>query len=81
MHDLLPTLKAEYAEVVRKVDLEEQPVSAVAEAIGITVNNASVRLHRGRQALKKQLERSCGACAAHGCLDCSCAQRRSTSLR
>jgi RNA polymerase sigma-70 factor (ECF subfamily) len=31
-----------------------------------------VRLHRARQALKRELERSCGTCATHGCLDCTC---------
>lgn len=72
VHDLLPTLKPEYAEVVRKVDLEEIPLGAVAEEIGVSRNNAAVRLHRGRQALRRRLEESCATCAAHGCLDCSC---------
>lgn len=70
--ELLPTLKPEYADMVRQVDLEERSVPDVAREAGITANNAGVRLHRARQALKKQLERSCGTCASHGCLDCSC---------
>ncbi|WP_163990335.1 RNA polymerase sigma factor [Pyxidicoccus caerfyrddinensis] len=74
--ELLPTLKPEYAELVRKVDLEERGVPDVAKEVGITANNAGVRLHRARQALKKQLERSCGTCASHGCLDCSCKKSR-----
>lgn len=69
---LLPTLKAEYAELLRRVDLEEAPIAKVAEALGISSNNATVRLHRARKALRRQLERSCGTCATHGCLDCSC---------
>lgn len=72
IHDLLPALKPEYAEMVRQVDLEGRGVPEVAWEAGITANNAGVRLHRARQALKKQLERSCGTCAAHGCLDCTC---------
>lgn len=72
MHDLLPQMKPEYAEVVRAVDLEERPLADVAARGGITVNNATVRLHRARQALKRQLLRACGACAAHGCLECHC---------
>jgi RNA polymerase sigma-70 factor (ECF subfamily) len=72
IHDLLPALKPEYAEMVRQVDLEGRSVHEVAQEAGITANNAGVRLHRARQALKKQLERSCGTCTAHGCLDCSC---------
>ena len=69
---LLPTMRDEYAAILEKVDLEERAVSDVAQEIGITTNNASVRLHRARAALRRQLERSCGACATHGCLDCSC---------
>jgi RNA polymerase sigma factor (sigma-70 family) len=69
---LLLTLKPEYEQVVRAVDLEGRDVRAVAEATGISANNVSVRLHRARQALRRQLERACGACATHGCLDCTC---------
>lgn len=72
MGELLPTLKPEYADVLRKVDLEEKPLAGFAEAEGISTNNATVRLHRARQSLKRQLERSCGTCATHGCLDCTC---------
>jgi len=69
---LLPTLKPEYAELLRRVDLQGAAVSAVAAELGITANNASVRLHRARQALRRSLEASCGTCATHGCLDCEC---------
>ena len=72
VNDLVPTLKAEYAEVLRKVDLEGTPVAEVAAILGTTVNNTSVRLHRARQALRRQLELTCGTCTQHGCLDCTC---------
>jgi len=72
MKTLLPTLKAEYREILERVDLAEGELSGVAAELGITTNNAAVRLHRARQALKAALERSCGTCAAHGCLDCNC---------
>lgn len=72
MQALLPNLKAEYAEVLRRVDLDELPLQQVATQLGITTNNATVRLHRARRALKRELERSCGTCATHGCLDCTC---------
>lgn len=72
MGTLLPTLKPEYAEMIRRVDLEEQPLNVVAAQLEITANNAGVRLHRARQSLKNKLEQCCGSCAAHGCLDCSC---------
>ena len=69
---LLPTLKSEYAEVVRAVDLEERSVAEYAARAGITSNNAGVRLHRAREALFRQVVLSCGTCATHGCLDCRC---------
>lgn len=69
---LLDTLKPEYAAALRRVDLEGASVKTMAEAAGITANNASVRLFRAREALRRQVERSCGTCAEHGCLDCHC---------
>lgn len=69
---LIETLKPEYAEALRAVDLSEVELAEYAARHGITRNNAAVRLHRARAALKRQLERSCGACADHGCLDCNC---------
>ena len=69
---LLATLKPEYEDILRRVDLEEvRPVDFAARA-GITPNNAMVRLHRARRALGRQMALSCRTCAEHGCLDCSC---------
>jgi RNA polymerase sigma-70 factor (ECF subfamily) len=72
MNTLLPNLKAEYAQVLRRVDIENSSLAEVAAELDITANNATVRLHRARQALKRELERSCGTCATHGCLNCTC---------
>lgn len=52
---LLPRLKPEYAEIVRKMDLLDRPRSEVAGELGITVNNLTVRLHRARSALRDQI--------------------------
>jgi len=69
---LLPTLKPEYAEMLRKVDLEgRRPVDVAAEQ-GVTPNAAMVKLHRARRALRVRLEQACRTCATHGCLDCTC---------
>jgi RNA polymerase sigma-70 factor (ECF subfamily) len=73
---LIPTLKPEYAEIVRQVDLGGASVHEAAAELGVTANNASVRLHRARAALRKRLEHVCGACADHGCLDCTCGTTR-----
>jgi RNA polymerase sigma factor (sigma-70 family) len=72
LNRLLPSLKPEYAELVRRIDLAGETPAAVAETEGITYNNLMVRLHRARQALKRSLELSCGTCTLHGCLDCTC---------
>jgi RNA polymerase sigma factor (sigma-70 family) len=69
---LVETLKPEYATAIRRVDLEGSSVTAFAGELGITANNAGVRLHRAHEALRRQLIRSCGTCAAHGCLNCDC---------
>lgn len=81
VHDLVPLLKPEYATMVRRADLEGASLATLAAELDITRNNAAVRLHRARRALKKQLEASCGACAEHGCLDCSCRRGEPTARR
>ena len=72
LHGLLPTLKDEYGRILRAIDFEGVPAAAFAEREGISPANARVRLHRARKALRHRLELSCGTCAEHGCLDCSC---------
>jgi len=68
---LTQTLQPAYREILQQVDLEETSLGQVAAALAITPNNASVRLHRARQALHTLLVQMCGACAEHGCLDCT----------
>ncbi|MET4698971.1 RNA polymerase sigma factor (sigma-70 family) [Constrictibacter sp. MBR-5] len=72
LYKLLPTLKPDYAEVIWRVDLLGEPRDRVAASLGVTLNNVTVRLHRGRQALKKRLEEMCLTCPIHGFLDCRC---------
>jgi len=69
---LLGTLKPEYRDALRIVDLEEGDLSDLAQQSGITAENAAVRVHRARKALRRQVEQACGTCAEHGCLDCHC---------
>ena len=69
---LLDTLPPDYAAAIRRVDLDEAPVAQYAREAAITPNNAGVRLHRARAALRDQVVRCCGTCMDHGCLDCSC---------
>ncbi|AMY09331.1 RNA polymerase sigma factor SigM [Luteitalea pratensis] len=71
---LARTLKPQYAQVLQAVDVEDTPVKAFAESAGLTPSNAGVRLFRARVALRRQVAASCGTCAEHGCVDCSCAK-------
>src|SRR5579885_50961 len=69
---LVDTIKPEYAEAIKKVDLEDASVQDLAKTSGVTANSAAVRLHRARKTLKKRLIQTCGKCAEHGCRDCDC---------
>lgn len=69
---LLADLKPEYRDALRAVDLEDGKLSDLAEQSGITAENAAVRVHRARKALRRKVERACGTCAEHGCFDCQC---------
>ena len=70
--DLVETLKPEYATALKEVELKEASLADYARTVGITPGNAAVRLHRAREALRKQVVRCCGTCADHGCEGCTC---------
>jgi RNA polymerase sigma-70 factor (ECF subfamily) len=72
VQELLPTLRPEYAEALRHVDLGGARVSDYARSAGISPGNASVRLHRARGAMRRRLLDTCGCCAEHGCTSCDC---------
>ncbi len=71
---LAGTLKPEYAEALQAIDVHGVAVRTFAEQRGITSSNAGVRVFRAREALKKRVVESCGTCAEHGCLNCTCRQ-------
>lgn len=72
IRDLLPLLNADYAELVRRVDLDGESIGSIATERGVSAGSARVRLHRARAALRREVERTCRTCAQHGCLDCTC---------
>jgi RNA polymerase sigma-70 factor (ECF subfamily) len=76
---LSTTLKPEYGEALRRVEVDGLSVQQFAAEAAITANNAGVRLFRAREALRKAVARSCGTCAEHGCLDCTCGSRSAES--
>lgn len=75
---LSETLKPEYAQALRRIDVDGVSVRDYAAEAGITPNNASVRVFRARQTLRKRVVRWCGSCAARGCVDCGCGEPGST---
>jgi RNA polymerase sigma factor (sigma-70 family) len=79
LYALLPTLKPEYADILRRVDLLGEPRQQVATALGVTVNNVTVRLHWARQAIKRALLLWCTTCPEHGFLRCACDLPRRTT--
>jgi RNA polymerase sigma factor (sigma-70 family) len=70
--ELARTLKPEYADALRRIEIDGVSVKDYAEQTGISSSNAGVRVFRAREALRRQVARSCGTCADHGCLDCTC---------
>jgi RNA polymerase sigma factor (sigma-70 family) len=69
---LATTLKPEYAEALQAIELGGTPVKAFAEQKGLSASNAAVRVFRAREALRKRVTESCGTCAEHGCMNCTC---------
>ena len=69
---LAATLKPEYAEALEAIEVAGTPVKTFAEQKGLSSSNAGVRVSRAREALKKRVIESCGTCAEHGCLNCTC---------
>jgi RNA polymerase sigma factor (sigma-70 family) len=71
----LAAVEKEYAEMVRRVDLEEMPLRVLALELGIRPNTAAVRLHRGRREVVRSLRQLCRFCRLHWRLDyCACRQ-------
>jgi RNA polymerase sigma factor (sigma-70 family) len=69
---LANTLKPEYADAIERIEVEGMSVKDFATSAGISSGNAAVRVFRAREALRNQVMRSCGTCAEHGCMNCSC---------
>lgn len=69
---LLAGLRPEYRAMLEQVDLEDREIADVAAELGITTNNATVRLHRARRALRDALSEHCNTASARECQDCGC---------
>jgi len=78
---LVGTLKPELGDIVQRVDLDGVALRAYAADAHITANNAAVRLHRARQALGRQLQRTCAAGTIAALRDCDCSCTDGVSAR
>lgn len=72
LHGLLPELRPEYAEILKRVDFLEEPRKKVADDMGLSQQNLRVRLHRARSAIGVALKQHCGACCETEFRDCFC---------
>ena len=72
IQEAVHNLKPDYRTAIERVDLGGESVERFAREQRTTANNASVRLHRARKAVAKQLIAICGTCATHKCIDCTC---------
>lgn len=70
--ELAANLDPKYADALARIEVGGEAVKDYAAAIGITPNNAAVRVFRAREALRREVVRACGTCAEHGCVDCTC---------
>ena len=75
---LAGTLKPEYAEALQRIEVDGASMKTFADERGISAGNAAVRVFRAREALRRQVAVSCGSCAEHGCLSCTCGPAPST---
>jgi DNA-directed RNA polymerase specialized sigma24 family protein len=69
---VLDTLHTEYAEILRRVDIDEESLEDAARGVAITPNNAKVRLHRARKALRGALLSYCKTDSVRACQSCAC---------
>ena len=72
VNGLADTLKPEYANALKRIEVDGVSVKDYATEAGITAGNAGIRIFRAREALRKHVTRSCGTCAEHGCFECTC---------
>ncbi|MEM9291559.1 MAG: RNA polymerase sigma factor [Acidobacteriota bacterium] len=65
-------IRSAYSSILSLVDIDGMNLSEAAHALGITVNNATVRLHRARGALRQRMLEHCGVSNLQDCASCRC---------
>ncbi|WP_300513380.1 sigma-70 family RNA polymerase sigma factor [Aliiroseovarius sp.] len=72
----LRKLEPAQAELLTRLDLQDEPRNAVAADLGVNLNALGVRLHRSRAALKKKIAEICPVCGEGGFMQCDCDHSR-----
>ncbi|MEM1182739.1 MAG: RNA polymerase sigma factor [Acidobacteriota bacterium] len=65
-------LRPAYASILALIDAGDATLAEAAETLGISVNNATVRLHRARRALRDAMRDHCGVDNVRDCFECRC---------
>lgn len=69
---LLSELRPADADLIQRIDLQEDDRASVAADMGLRDGTLAVRLHRARSALKDSLLSHCGTCCETDRDDCYC---------
>jgi RNA polymerase sigma-70 factor (ECF subfamily) len=69
---VVKSLRPAYAEILSQVELKGKRLKDLAKNRADSPATLAVRLHRARQSLKKRLLDTCGTCAEHACVNCTC---------
>ncbi|MDA3858186.1 MAG: RNA polymerase sigma factor [Roseovarius sp.] len=64
------------AELLTRLDLQDEPRKVVAADLGVNLNSLGVRTHRARAALKKKIAEICPVCGEGGFMQCDCVHSR-----
>lgn len=65
-------LRPSYSSILTMVDTEGLQLAEAAKRLQVSKNNATVRLHRARQALKDAMLEHCGVADPRDCASCRC---------
>ncbi len=72
VRELVPHLRPADADLIRRVEIDDEDRKSIAADLGLTTGALAVRLLRARAALRNKLLEHCGCCCTEGFEDCSC---------
>lgn len=67
-------LRPAYAAILSMVDFDGLSLSEAARKLNVSANNATVRLHRARKALRESMQEHCGVFSPDDCASCLCVE-------